>query len=207
MMKKSLYKKTAEIYNKLGKKYLDESKKVTPSERLPFSKLFNKGDHILDIGCGGGRDAEFFVRKGLNIIGIDNSSVLIKIAKKEVPRAIFKCINLLDMNFPKNTFYGIWAQAVLFHLKRKDVPTALKKFNKILKQNGVLHITIREGKGEAFVKDKFSGEDERFYTYFSKNEIEDLLEKYGFKITFIKSSKDVHRRKGVSWIRIWARKC
>ena len=205
-MKKSLYNKTAEVYNKLGKKYLEESKKVIPPERLPFSKLFKKGSHILDVGCGGGRDAKIFIQKGLKVTGIDNSSVLIEIAKSEVPRTTFECINLLDIDFPKNTFDGIWAQAVLFHLKRKDVSSALRKFYKILKPNGVLHVTVREGKGEAFVKDQFSGKDERFYTYFSENEIKNLLEKQGFKIILFKISKDVFKR-DIFWIRVWAKKC
>lgn len=203
-MEKSIYAQTAEIYNKLGKKYLIESKKITPPERLPFSKLFLKGSHILDVGCGGGRDAKFFIQKGLNVTGIDTSSVLIKLAQKEVPKATFKYIDLLKIQFPKNTFDGIWAQAVLFHLKRKDVPIALKKFYKILKQNGTLHITIREGKGEEYIKDQLSDGNERFYTYFSKNEIETLLKNQGFKIIFFKISKDVHKRKNISWMRIWA---
>ena len=206
-MKKDLYKQTAEVYNKLGKKYLEESKKVIPPERLVFSKLFKKSSHILDVGCGGGRDAKIFIKRGLKVTGIDSSSVLIKIAKHEVPEASFRCVNLLDIKFGKDTFDGIWAQAVLFHLKRKDIPKALKKFYNILKQNGILHITIREGKGEDFVKDQFSGKDERFYTYFSKKEIMNLLKKQGFKVIFLKISKDVLKREGVSWIRVWARKC
>ena len=65
-MKKSVYKQTIEVYNKLGKGYLENSKKVTPPERLPFSKLFSKGSYILDVGCGGGRDSNFFIQKKLN---------------------------------------------------------------------------------------------------------------------------------------------
>jgi len=206
-MENSVYKQTAKVYNKLGKKYLDDSNRITPPERLPFSELFAKGDNILDVGCGGGRDSKFFVRKGLKVTGIDVSSVLIKLAKKEVPGALFKCLDLLKINFPVNTFDGIWAQAVLFHLKRKDVPKALKKFYKVLKKGGVLHLVVKEGKGEAFVKDKLSYELERFYTFFQKNEIKALLKKQGFKIIFLRTSGDgKNNRKGVFWIRVWARK-
>jgi len=205
-MGKNIYKQTAEVYNKLGKKYLDESRKVTPPERLPFSKLFKSGNSILDVGCGGGRDSSFFTKKGLKVTGIDVSSVFIRLAKKEVPEATFKCIDLLKINFPKNTFDGIWAQAVLLHLARKDVSKALKIFYKILKQNGILHITIREGKGEGYSKDKLSQGNERFYTYFTRSEIKDLLKKHGFKIFYFKVLPDELKRKNISWIRVWARK-
>ena len=204
-MQKSIYQKTTEVYDNLGKKYLEKSKKAVPEERLPFSKLFTKGAKILEAGCGGGRDAKFFARKGFKVFGIDVSHVLVKIAKKEVPRAKFECIDLRRINFPARTFDGIWAHAVLLHLKRKDVPGVLKKFYKILKNGGTLHLALRKGQGEAFIKDNLSGGQKRFYTYFSKSEIVGMLEKQGFKVVYIKIAKDDFGR-NISWIRIWARK-
>jgi ubiquinone/menaquinone biosynthesis C-methylase UbiE len=205
-MKKSVYEQTTEVYNKLGKKYLDDSKKVIPIKRLSFSKLFIKGSHILDLGCGGGRDAKFFTEKGLKVTGIDSSSVLIKLARKEAPIATFKCIDLLKMNFPKNSFDGIWAEAVLLHLKRKDVSKALKKLHNILRKHGYIYVRVKQGKGEAYVKEKLSGWQGRFYTYFSKREIETLLKKEGFKIVYSKLLPDEHKRPDVSWIAVLARK-
>lgn len=205
-MKNPIYKQTAKVYNKLGKKYLNSSKKITPPERLPFSKLFTKGSNILDIGCGGGRDAKFFIEKGLHVTGIDTSSVLIKLAKKEVPKANFSCIDLLDTNFPKDTFDGIWAEAVLLHLKRKDIPKALKKIHKILKTNGIVFVEVKHGKGEEYVKEKLSNWNERFYTYFSKKEMETLLKAQGFKIIYSKISSDENKRDSVAWVTILAKK-
>jgi ubiquinone/menaquinone biosynthesis C-methylase UbiE len=205
-MKKSIYKINTEVYNKLGKKYLNDSKKITPPERLAFSKLFKKGIHILDVGCGGGRDAKFFIAKGFKVTGIDPSSVLIKLARKEAPKAVFQCVDMLKMKFPKETFNGIWAQAVLLHLKRSDIPRALRKLYTILKKDGVIHIRVKRGKGEAYVKEKLSGWNKRFYTYFSKTEMENFVKKAGFKIINSKVYPDEHKRSDVSWIGIWARK-
>lgn len=205
-MPKSPYKTTTEVYNTLGQKYLDDSKKVTPPGRLPFSKLFKKGDTIFDVGCGGGRDAQFFIKKGFKVIGVDTSSVLIELARKAEPKATFQCADLLTVKFPKDTFNGIWAQAVLLHLKRNDVPKALKKFYSILKKDGVLHIRVKKGKGEAYVKEKLSGYHERFYTYFSKTEMESMVKSQGFKIIDSKIEPDEFRRPGMLWISIWAKK-
>jgi len=202
----SVYKNTIEVYNKLGKKYLNASKKITPPNRLPFSKLFPKGAHILDVGCGGGRDAKFFIQKGLRVTGVDSSPVLIKLAKKEASKGNFKCVDLLKMNFPAKTFDGIWAEAVLLHLKRKDVPNALKKLYKVLKNGGVLHVTVKRGTGEAYVKEKLSGWQERFYTYFTSKEMEAMVKKQGFTIIHSDILADKHKRKGVSFVRVWAKK-
>ncbi len=205
-MSQSIYKKTKEVYNTLGEKYLKDSKKLTPPERLPFAKLLPKGGSILDVGCGGGRDAEFFAKRGLKVTGTDISDVLIKLARKQIPKATFICEDILKSKFPKNSFDGIWAQAILLHLKRNDVPKALKKFHSILKPGGMLHIRVKKGKGEEFVKEKLSGWNERFYTYFTKKEMEDMLKKAGFKIVASQITPDELHRPGVSWIMVWGQK-
>ena|SRR3989344_5601262 len=205
-MKKTVYQNTVGTYNKLGKKYLEESKKVVPPRRLPFLKHFSQNDHILDVGCGGGRDAKFFIENGLRVTGIDSSRVMISLAKKEVPKGKFKCLDMLKMNFPASAFDGIWAQTVLLHLKREDVPKALKKLYRILKKGGILHLTVKQGKGEKYVSEKLSGWHKRFYTYFSKKEMEDMVQKQGFKIMYSGMASDPHKRPGVRFVCIWAKK-
>ena len=170
-MKKSLYQQTADVYNKLGRKYLIDSQKLTPVERLSFAEQFSKGAHILDAGCGGGRDAKFFLKRGFLVTGTDLSSVLIDAARKDNPKGTFICEDILKSKFPGNSFDGVWAQAILLHLKRNDVPKAIKNFYKVLKPGGLMHIRVKKGTGEKFVKEELSGWNERFYTFFSKKEM------------------------------------
>ena len=205
-MKKFSYQKTIDVYNTLGRKYFSDSLKVIPAERESFSKLILPKAHILDAGCGGGRDAKYFVHKDFAVTGIDASKVFISIAKKEVPKATFNKMDVLKLNFPSQSFDAIWAEAVLLHLKRKDIPKALKSFYKILKPNGYLYVNVKKGKGEAQVKEKLSGGHERFYTYFSKKEIIDLLKTQGFKIIYYGIFPDPHGRSDVKWISIWGQK-
>ena len=205
-MSKSIYQQTREVYNKLGKVYIKDSRNFAPIERPTFRKAFFKGARILDVGCGGGWDAKFFSASGLRVTGIDASDVFIREARKAAPKANFIQGDLLKISFPMNTFDGIWAQAVLHHLKRKDVPKALRKFHKILKPGGLMHVRVKKGIGEKYEKEKLSGWNERFYTYFSKKEMERIMRKEGFKIPYSGIFPDKLNRKGVTWIAIWAKK-
>ena len=205
-MKKFSYKKTIDVYNTLGRKYYNDSLKVTPPKRSFFANFLPKGCHILEVGCGGGRDAKYFTQKGFKVTGIDASKVFIQIAKKEVPKATFKVMDVLKVSFPKNSFDAIYSEATLLHLKRKDVPKALKKFYTVLKPNGYAYLSVKKGTGEAYVKEKLSGGHERFYTYFSKKEIIDLVKKQGFKIIGSNILPDPHGRKDVTWINVYAQK-
>lgn len=205
-MANATYQEIRDVYNKLGKQYLKDAVFLQPVERLPFRNTFQKGAHILDIGCAGGRDAAYFIKGGMRVTGIDASDVFIEEAKKSVPEGTFMQGDLLEMKFPANTFDGVWAQAVLLHLKRKDVPKALKKIYKVLKPGGLLHIRVKKGVGEEYVKEKLSGWNDRFYTYFSKKEIEGMLREQGFKITYSGIFPDQLKRKNLTWIAVWARK-
>ena len=203
---KDVYKKTTKVYDSLGKKYLKDSMGLIPPERELFVKKFPKNSSLLDVGCGGGRDTKYFINLGFEVTGIDLSSVMLNEARKLVPKAKFHKMDVLGLKFPANTFDGIWAQAVLLHLKRGDVPKALKGLYKILKKGGILHVRVKHGKGEKLVKEKLSGWNERFYTYFLKSEIESLFKKSGFKIIFSKTFPDELGRKDVKWIAIWGQK-
>lgn len=200
------YQNTTKVYDTLGKKYLSDSEKAIPPERKDFIKNIPAGAKILDVGCGGGRDAKEFVKNGFRVTGIDLSGVLIKIAQGEVSEATFKKMSVLDIKFPKESYDAIWAHAVLLHLVREDVIKALSGLHKILKLGGLLHVRVKKGKGEALVKEKISGWQERFYTYFSKKEVESMFKKVGFKIVRSKIMKDELQRPGVQWVSIWGRR-
>lgn len=132
-MQDPIYQSIRNVYNKLGNDYLEKSKDLDPIERPRFRNQFQPGDTILDVGCAGGRDSKFFADSGLVVTGVDLSDVFISQARKAVPSATFINSNLLDLDFPENSFHGIWAQAVLLHLKRPDVPKALNKFYKFFR--------------------------------------------------------------------------
>ncbi|MBI2598308.1 MAG: class I SAM-dependent methyltransferase, partial [Candidatus Diapherotrites archaeon] len=63
---------------------------------------------ILDIGCGPGRDAKYFSEQGLDVTGIDLTSNFVKMASKNVPNATFKHMDMRSLDFPEDTFDGIW---------------------------------------------------------------------------------------------------
>lgn len=205
-MAENIFQHNRKVYNTLGKQYLKDSKNFEPVERLRFRKSFQKGARILDAGCGGGRDAKFFVAGGMKVIGIDASDVFIRAARKAVPAGTFKQGDLMMIDFDAETFDGIWAQAVLLHLKRADVPKVLRKFYKILKPNGLLHIRVKKGKGEEYVKDQLSQGYKRFYTYFSKTELEQMVRHAGFKVVYSGTFPDQLKRMNLTWIAVWARK-
>jgi len=201
-----LYKQTIEVYKKLGKKYINNIKSLTPPEFYDFIKLLPKNSRILEIGCTGGRDAKKFVQRGFKVIAIDLVEIFLKEARKKVPQAEFIKMDMTKLKFPNNYFDAIWANAILLHLKREDVLKTLRGFYRVLKKSGKLHIRVKKGTKTTYQKDKLSNGEKRFFIYFSKSELEKFVNKAGFKIIISRILPDDAGRKNLRWISLWAEK-
>jgi len=199
-------KPTIEIYSKLGSKYVKSIKDGTPEEIYQFVDVLPKNGKILDVGCAGGRDSKILISKGLRVVGIDLCDSFLKIAKKNVPQAIFLKKDLLNLNFKPGSFDGIWAQAVLLYVKKSEMPQVLKYFRSILKDRGLLFIGLKQGSGEKNITDKLSTKNERYFVFYQKQEIEQLVKKAGFQIIFSKICSDNVGRENLKWIFILASK-
>ena len=159
-----------------------------------FIKLIKKGGKVLDLGCGYGRDLEYFYKMGYAIFGLDISEKMIERAKKEAPKAKLKIGNLLKLDYNDDYFDGIWCSATLIHIAKKDACKALSEMNRVLKKEGVLHLTFREGTGEKYKKDKKYNNKEKYYSYYNKDEIFTLLNKHHFDIIKFSIVKKRYRK-------------
>jgi len=199
-------KKIIEVYNQLGKKYIDGLKVGTPHEIYDFMKLVPKGGRILEVGCAGGRDCKVFAKNGFKVVGIDLVDMFIKEARKAVPKAKFYKMDLLNLKFPKNYFDAIWMNAVLVHVNKKDVSKALKNLQKVLKPDGKIHIREKRGKGIKVIKDRMSQGKTRRFSFYKEDELSKFAEKAGFKIVSVKIFNDTLGRPDLKWVGIWAKK-
>lgn len=198
--KENTYQKTIEIYEKLSKRYIKDIAGTNIKQLPDFVKLLPKVSRVLDVGCAGGRDSKKFIKAGFEVVGIDLVDVFLKEAKKSVPQAEFIKMDLLNLKFSDNYFDGIWANAVLLHLKKEDIPQALKGFHRILKPKGKLYVSVKRGRGEKHKEEKLSGENKRFFSYFLKNELEGFIKNAGFKIISSNIFPDSLGRQDLKWI-------
>lgn len=104
-----------------------------------------KGDTVLDIGCGAGRDAKFFSDHGLQVIGIDLTSRFVKMAALTAPNAKFRQMDMRNINFPKTVFDGIWVCASFLHIPKNEAKKTLLGFKKLLSPMGYFIFLLSKG--------------------------------------------------------------
>ncbi len=95
---------------------------------------------ILDAGCGGGLLIGFMRKHGfVNISGIDTSQVMVELCRERGLMNVSRQ-DCTTTAFPGELFEIIIAADVLEHLKNDAA--ALREWNRILKKNGRLIITV-----------------------------------------------------------------
>ena len=202
--------KTIAVYDQIAADYARKIDLYLPSPELEkFISLLPKEAKILDAGCGPGRDCDYFIQHGLRVVGVDLSEKLLDLACQRVPKATFQKQDLRTFHFPRESFNGIWANASLHHLDRKDVRDVLKTFFTILKRQGILYILVKKGTGEEDVVESISSGLPRHYIYYSETEVKDMIKMAGFTIVDFYAYREDRRRSGGSdlvWIASFSKK-
>ena len=138
-----------------------------------FVAALPENAHILDLGCGPGLTAKYMIDRGLTVDATDGSDAMVQRARDHgVPAR-----QILFHQIDGHALYdGVFANFSLLHLPRSEMPAMLARLHKLLKSNGVLHIGVKLGMGDA--RDDLG----RFYTYYQQDELEELLTSVGFTL-------------------------
>ncbi|MGH6889599.1 MAG: class I SAM-dependent methyltransferase [Rhizomicrobium sp.] len=101
---------------------------------------------ILDFGCGPGRDLKAFADLGHVPIGLDGAARFAAMARSagaEVWQQDF-----LALDLPANRFDGVFANASLFHIPRRELPRVLSELYATLRPRGILFSSNPRGHNE-----------------------------------------------------------
>jgi len=203
-------KKVIAVYDKIAEDYAKGNIAYTPEiEREKFIHLVKKGGSILDAGCAAGRDSEYFYTKGFHVTGIDLSKKLLNLAKQKSTHVKYLIQDVRSIHFPANSFDGIFACAVLIHLKREDMLPVIQSFHRILTENGILFLLMKQGKGKADIKDGLASYELRKFTLVELDEIKKCMKSAGFAIVELYTWNSHDRwpdKRYVEWISCFAKK-
>jgi ubiquinone/menaquinone biosynthesis C-methylase UbiE/diadenosine tetraphosphate (Ap4A) HIT family hydrolase len=169
-----------------------------------FLEFVDRPGAILDIGCGPGRDVNAFQRRGFEALGIDLSSAMVKEARRRVPNAVFRQMDMRRLSFPPASFVGAWACSSLQHLPHTDALQTMNELSRVLAPEGMLMLSLERGQGERV--DEW-GRYQRRYTLPA---IYELLEAFGFQpIEHFSSSSETEidgRLQTKDWLQVIAGK-
>lgn len=181
---------TIKTYDNVAQEYMERYQKHGDQNNMQpfldkFIVLLTTGKKVLDIGGGAGFDAKYLSDKGCIVTSIDLSEKLLEIARQIAPKVEFIKMDMRDMTFDDATFDGVWASASLLHIPKSEIKGVIGKIYSILKHKGVIYLGFKQGEGEKFVTNEGKGNlpgVKRFFSFYSAEEIKQLLIDQGFEI-------------------------
>lgn len=154
--------------------------------------------HILDAGCGSGRDARVFLDAGYQVTALDGSKKICEEAEKLIKQEVL-CIRFEELQF-RQEFDGIWACASLLHVAYTEINEVLKRFWNALKEDGIFYASFKYGKSMRIDKGRL------FYDY-EETTLENLMINNHFLVENIFVTQDVRKsRENEQWINVLAKK-
>ncbi len=178
---------TIDTYNQMALEYDLETKDFW--SRFPrtfidhFVELVRKGK-VLDVGSGPGRDGVILKDAGLDITCLDASLAMIELSKEKGLHSILGDFN--DLPFANNSFGGVWSYTSLLHVPKIEVSKSLSEIRRVLKVGGIFGLGLIEGEEELYRES--SGMNKlRWFSFYKKEEVENLLKKNGFEILYFET--------------------
>lgn len=115
--------------------------------------------HVLDLGCGSGRDSLYFADLGFKVTAIDGSAILINLAEKthnqhSIEWYPFTFDEIPYSNWQKK-FTGVWACASLLHVPYLELPALIDDLLNTLIDNGVFYTSFKYGNSERLADKRF----------------------------------------------------
>lgn len=190
-------KKTIEYYNHNADKFVSDTLNCEFNQMQDkFLSYLSKNSNIIDLGCGSGRDSKYFIEQGHNVVAIDGSEELCKIAENLINKPVI-CKDFREIDY-NNEFDGIWACASLLHLPKDDIANVINQCIKALKINGIFYCSFKYGDFEGY-------RNERYFTDLTEKPFENLISNLkNIKIKEMFVSNDVRKgRENEQWLNVF----
>lgn len=197
------FEKNRAAYDEIAGRYAERNAEMLPylvdSANRLIDALRAAGNlhmHVLDLGCGAGRDSAWLEVRGLRMVGGDLSRGMLEEARKHIHSPLVQ-LDMRSLPFTGDIFAAVWCQAALLHLPKALAPAALLEAWRVLIPGGLLYVSVQRGETEGFETRPYEPQ-ERYYAHYQTDEFVELVQSAGFVIA---EQGEAEARRPWVWIR------
>ncbi|MGN9838354.1 class I SAM-dependent methyltransferase [Nonomuraea sp. H19] len=165
--------------------------------RQRFADALPDGAKVADLGCGPGRDGAWFRARELEVVGVDRSIEMARLATARGVPAV-----LGDLRRPPlapGSLTGLWSVAALLHVPTAETEPTLRAWSAALRPGGVLGMSTSAGDGEGWEPRSYGFEQSRWFTHRDPDALLATLESAGLQVL----EHDL-RTTGRTWLNVLA---
>ena len=173
-----------------------------PSLLVEWLEYLPAGTRLLDLGCGGGRDAGDLDLRGYRVVGVDRTSALLSAGRRRYRSLPLVRADLRQLPFHAVSFDGLWAAASLMHLPKPVARRILTDLSRLVRPGGLFAATVTYGVKSRIVTDGWV--PGRYFARWKKDELARVVRRAGWTILELKVVAN-RERKG-RWLNLLAQK-
>ena len=191
---------TLEYYDQNAEQFFKTTADVDFTDNQDrFLQYLQLGSRILDLGCGSGRDARYFLEKGYQVDATDGSAEICRLASEYTGILVRQMLfNELDA---EEEYDGIWACASILHLSEDELRDVMHRIGTALKEGGIFYTSFKYG--------DFAGErNGRYFRDFTEESFREFLTDFHeFRMTDQWITSDVRPNRGEErWLNVLLRR-
>lgn len=194
-------RKTIEAYENDIEGYIDGTEqKVSGGHKKWLDKVLKyipKNGEVLEIGSAFGRDAKYIQKKGFRVTPTEAVQGFVDLLEKEGYKS--EKLNVITDEI-KGKYDLVFASAVFLHFNPDELGIVLDKVKKVLRPNGILTFSLKEGMGSEWSGHKLK--TPRFFQYWKTEPLKKFVNDSGYQI--LESGSWLGRRDNV-WLYIIAK--
>ena len=172
--------RTRAAYDAIAPAYLKGAadRRRLRSRMESFAAQLSERGPLLDLGAGPGWDAAELVGLGAQVIALDFSAAMLRVARERYPGPRVQS-DMRRLPFRDASFAGVWANASLLHIPREELAQVLLEVRRVLKPGGLLYASFKQGRQDGYDA-KYS--EPRWYSYWDAHALDALLARCGFEL-------------------------
>jgi SAM-dependent methyltransferase len=122
-----------------------------------FAELIKTGSlgPVADLGCGPGHITAFLHGQGLNVFGVDLSSQMVAVAKKDYPTLRFQVGSIRALALESGTLGGITAWYSVIHTPPAELPATFGELSRVLVEGGYLAMAFQVGNERVHIEQAY----------------------------------------------------
>lgn len=190
-------KKAVAIYDQTAEKYAQSYDPIRSGKDMIFPRTFvdilEPGAYIIDLGCGTGYSAGYFVKHGMKAQGADLSTSMLKIAKRNYPDIPFTQADMREFD-PGKKVDGVWAGYSMFHFDQNDFEKTVEKIRSYLKPGGIFGLVMQEGEGEGEFDEPLIPDETVYLHLYTEEQLREILGQHGFEVVEVKRKPPLYEQ-------------
>lgn len=197
-------------YDRIGADYERWSEGATDHAREQYAGMFldglPEGAAVLDLGCGSGELLTRRLAGRFRVTGVELSSRMIELAKRNVPDATFVRGDMASVGFAPGTLDGVCAFYSLTHLPLEELPALLQKVAAWLKPGGLFVASMGTATDPGSVEDDWVAGVPMYFAGHSAEKNRELVQEAGLRISSARPESIREEGGDVTFLWVVARK-